>query len=109
MKILVTGSGGLIGSEVCEFFGNKKYSIIGLDNNSRKTFFGEEGDVNWKIDYLKHNIINILIIKQILKIMMKLIIFFKKKSYRHINQARLTPMINVVKPTPNIRIKVLYK
>ena len=58
MKILVTGSGGLIGSEVCEFFGNKKYSIIGLDNNSRKTFFGEEGDVNWKIDYLKHNIIN---------------------------------------------------
>ena len=37
------------------------------------------------------------------------IIFFIKKSYRHINQARPTPKINVVKPTPNIRRKVLYK
>lgn len=58
MKILVTGSGGLIGSEVSEYFGKKNYKIIGIDNNSRRVFFGNEGDVNWKIDYLKSTLNN---------------------------------------------------
>ena len=51
MKILITGSGGLIGSELCNYFGALKYKIIGIDNNQRKFFFGPGGSVDWKIKY----------------------------------------------------------
>lgn len=45
MKImLVTGSSGLIGSEVCLYFGQKGWEIHGIDNNQRAVFFGKEGD-----------------------------------------------------------------
>lgn len=39
--IVVTGSAGLIGSEACKFFHTKGYNIIGIDNNMRAYFFGE--------------------------------------------------------------------
>ncbi len=46
-KILVTGSSGLIGSEVCTFFAGQGYRIHGVDNNQRAVFFGEQGDTRW--------------------------------------------------------------
>src|SRR5712671_5487831 len=46
-KILVTGSSGLIGSEVCVFFAEKGFAIHGLDNNQRAVFFGPQGDTRW--------------------------------------------------------------
>jgi CDP-paratose 2-epimerase len=47
MKILVTGSSGLIGSEVCVYFAQQGHQIIGLDNNQRAVFFGPQGDTRW--------------------------------------------------------------
>lgn len=38
---IVTGSSGLIGSEACRFWDRKGFSIIGIDNDMRKYFFGE--------------------------------------------------------------------
>ena len=46
-KLLVTGSSGLIGSEVCVHFGSLGYQIHGIDNNQRAVFFGPEGDTRW--------------------------------------------------------------
>ena len=46
-KILVTGSNGLIGSEVCVHFARLGFKVHGLDNNQRATFFGPEGDTRW--------------------------------------------------------------
>jgi len=46
-KILVTGSSGLIGSEVCAFFARQGYQVHGLDNNQRAVFFGPDGDTRW--------------------------------------------------------------
>ncbi|HEX8531259.1 MAG TPA: NAD-dependent epimerase/dehydratase family protein [Cytophagales bacterium] len=46
-KLLVTGSSGLIGSEVCVYFGRRGYHIHGLDNNQRAVFFGPQGDTRW--------------------------------------------------------------
>jgi CDP-paratose 2-epimerase len=46
-KILVTGSSGLIGSEVCLHFANLGWEIHGLDNNQRAVFFGDSGDTRW--------------------------------------------------------------
>jgi CDP-paratose 2-epimerase len=47
MKLLVTGSSGLIGSEVCKHFSNLGWEIHGIDNNQRAIFFGENGDTRW--------------------------------------------------------------
>ena len=42
---MVTGSAGLIGSECVEFFLKKGHKVLGLDNNSRRKFFGKEGSI----------------------------------------------------------------
>jgi len=47
MKIIVTGSNGLIGSQVCEYFNSLGWTIHGIDNNQRAVFFGPEGDTRW--------------------------------------------------------------
>jgi len=52
MKILVTGSAGLIGSEVCQTFGRNGWDVVGIDNNQRKIFFGEQGDTTWNLTRL---------------------------------------------------------
>ena len=44
-SIVVTGSSGLIGSEVCAFFARELgYRVHGVDNNQRAVFFGAQGD-----------------------------------------------------------------
>ena len=54
--ILVTGSSGLIGSEVCTFFHNIGYKVYGLDNNQRSVFFGPQGDTRWNQKRLEKNL-----------------------------------------------------
>ena len=46
-KLLVTGSSGLIGSEVCLYFAADGWEIHGIDNNQRAVFFGPKGDTRW--------------------------------------------------------------
>jgi len=45
--VLVTGSCGLIGSETVSFFADQGFDIVGIDNNMRQAFFGEDGSVIW--------------------------------------------------------------
>ncbi len=45
--ILVTGSNGLIGSESVAFFCEKGFHVVGLDNDMRKTFFGDDASTEW--------------------------------------------------------------
>ena len=47
MRVLVTGSNGLIGSEAVSYFGAIASQIIGVDNNMRARFFGPDGDTRW--------------------------------------------------------------
>ncbi len=44
---LITGSSGLVGSESVNFFSDKGFDVIGVDNNLRKFFFGDEGSTLW--------------------------------------------------------------
>jgi len=46
-KLLVTGSSGLIGSEVVEYFCREDWQVHGVDNNMRADFFGPGGDTRW--------------------------------------------------------------
>src|SRR5437773_4799445 len=44
MKVLVTGSSGLIGSEAVLYFAGQGHAVYGMDNNMRMDFFGPQGD-----------------------------------------------------------------
>ena len=44
---LITGSSGLVGSEATNFFHDKGFDVIGIDNNLRKFFFGKNGSTLW--------------------------------------------------------------
>jgi CDP-paratose 2-epimerase len=56
MKTLVTGSSGLIGSEVSIFFARQGCAIHGVDNNQRAAFFGPQGDTRWNQERLTKSI-----------------------------------------------------
>lgn len=47
MRVLVTGSSGLIGSEAVCFFDRMGVDVVGVDNNMRADFFGPKGDTTW--------------------------------------------------------------
>jgi CDP-paratose 2-epimerase len=55
-KLLVTGSSGLIGSEVCVHFANLGWEIHGIDNNQRAVFFGPNGDTRWNQSRLENSL-----------------------------------------------------
>jgi CDP-paratose 2-epimerase len=55
--LLVTGSSGLIGSEVCGYFARELgYTVHGVDNNQRAVFFGPQGDTRWNEARLKRDL-----------------------------------------------------
>jgi CDP-paratose 2-epimerase len=54
--VLVTGSCGLIGSEVSRFFYRQGFQIHGVDDNHRAIFFGPEGDTSWVLESLRREI-----------------------------------------------------
>lgn len=64
MRVLVTGAGGLIGSEAASHWINKGVEVFGVDNNTRQTLFGPGGNVTPVIDSLK-----------------------KSSNYQHINES----------------------
>jgi CDP-paratose 2-epimerase len=55
-KLLVTGSSGLIGSEVCVHFAGLGWEIHGADNNGRAVFFGPNGDTRWNQSRLQQQL-----------------------------------------------------
>ena len=56
-KLLVTGSSGLIGSEVCMYFSREMgFDIHGVDNNQRAVFFGPQGDTRWNQQRLSEDL-----------------------------------------------------
>ena len=57
MKIaIITGSAGLIGSQACNFFSGEGYKIIGIDNDMRAYFFGEDSSTKDSLESLKSKI-----------------------------------------------------
>lgn len=50
---IITGCSGLIGSEATKFFHARGFDVVGIDNNMREYFFGQDGSVNWNTELLK--------------------------------------------------------
>jgi CDP-paratose 2-epimerase len=55
MKVLVTGSSGLIGSEAVRYFDRRGARVHGVDNNMRADFFGPQGDTTWTLRHLRES------------------------------------------------------
>ena len=55
---LITGSGGLVGSEAVEFFSEKFDLVVGIDNDMRREFFGADASTAWNIRRLQETIPN---------------------------------------------------
>jgi CDP-paratose 2-epimerase len=53
--LLVTGSSGLIGSEVVAAFASRGWRVAGVDNNMRADFFGQAGDTRWNASRLQQS------------------------------------------------------
>ncbi|HMB44659.1 MAG TPA: NAD-dependent epimerase/dehydratase family protein [Candidatus Methanoperedens sp.] len=53
---LITGSAGLIGAESVRFFSKKGFKVVGIDNDMRKVFFGDEASTQWSRKKLESDI-----------------------------------------------------
>jgi CDP-paratose 2-epimerase len=51
--VIVTGSAGLIGSETVQFFCDKGFEVVGIDNDMRRRFFGAEASTDWNRSQLE--------------------------------------------------------
>lgn len=59
MKVaIITGSGGLIGSESVAFFSDKFDLVVGIDNNLRSYFFGESASTQWNVERIQSQYLN---------------------------------------------------
>lgn len=56
MKVVITGSGGLIGSACASLLGSTGWQVIGVDNNMRQEFFGEQGSTLRVVDGLQEQV-----------------------------------------------------
>jgi CDP-paratose 2-epimerase len=50
---VISGSAGLIGSEAARYFGELGLDIVGIDNDMRRVFFGEEASTAWNVKRLQ--------------------------------------------------------
>jgi CDP-paratose 2-epimerase len=55
---LITGSAGLVGSETVDFFSNKFDLVVGIDNDMRAEFFGQDASTTWNKNRLLQKIKN---------------------------------------------------
>ena len=55
---IVTGSSGLIGSETAKFLDARGLHVVGIDNDMRRYFFGEDGSTEWNTRLLQSTLKN---------------------------------------------------
>ena len=60
MKILITGAGGLIGSEAVDYYCSQGHEVTGIDNNQRQIFFGEKGSTLSRLTQLREKYKNFI-------------------------------------------------
>jgi CDP-paratose 2-epimerase len=53
---LITGSGGLIGSETARFFAGIGFNVVGIDNDMRRVFFGDDASTDWNVEALQKSL-----------------------------------------------------
>lgn len=54
--VIITGSCGLIGSEAARHFAEQGFDVVGIDNDMRRRFFGDEASTQWQQSQLIHEL-----------------------------------------------------
>jgi CDP-paratose 2-epimerase len=53
---IISGAAGLVGSEAARFFADKGFDVVGIDNDMRRYFFGEDGSTAWSRQALERRV-----------------------------------------------------
>src|SRR5258708_3118159 len=81
--VIVTGSAGLIGAEAARFLAAQGFDVVGIDNDMRRVFFGNDASTAWSRQRLEIEV----------------------KSYRHIDgDIPAAPLMNATFPPYGSRI-----
>lgn len=89
--VLVTGSAGLIGSEAVRFFCKRQFSVVGIDNDARKYFFGKSASTDWNKALLEKEFKNYTHFNFDIRNSKKIEEIFKKNNFSLIIHAAAQP------------------
>lgn len=106
MKILITGSSGLIGSEAVRYFGKKGHTVLGIDNNQRKEFFGVGGDTTWNLELLKKEVKSFQHFSYDIRDRISIFEFFKSNRFDVIIHCAAQPSHDKAREIPIIDFEV---
>lgn len=98
--LIVTGSGGLIGSEVVSFFSSRGWKIYGIDNNMRADFFGPQGDTRLNQQRLVQTYPLFTHVELDIRDRTKVLEFFKITSYNAIIHTAAQPSHDLAASRP---------
>lgn len=98
--LIVTGSSGLIGSEVVSFFSKEDWKIFGIDNNMRADFFGPMGDTRWNQKRLAERFPNFTHVELDIRRRDDVLKFFKSVKYDAIVHTAAQPSHDLAASRP---------
>lgn len=106
MKVLVTGSSGLIGSEAVTYFDERGHTVYGIDNNMRREFFGPKGDTLWNLKRLQETTRNFTHVDMDIRDFERLIDLFKQQHFDLIIHAAAQPSHDRAATIPRLDFEV---
>ena len=106
MKVLVTGSSGLIGSEAVLHFDRAGHRVFGLDNNMRREFFGPAGDTRWNQQRLVRDCKTFTHIELDIRDRARLLDLFKQEDFDLIIHCAAQPSHDKAKEIPFVDFDV---
>lgn len=106
MKVLVTGSSGLIGSEAVAHFDHTGHQVVGADNNMRREFFGPGGDTLWNLERLRQTTKNFTHVTLDIRDRQRVLEFFKAERFDLIIHCAAQPSHDKAKDIPLIDFDV---
>jgi CDP-paratose 2-epimerase len=98
--LIVTGSSGLIGSEVVSFFSDLGWRIYGIDNNMRADFFGSQGDTRWNQSRLVNQYSSFTHVELDIRNRAEVLSFFKSIKYDAIIHTAAQPSHDLAASRP---------
>lgn len=106
MKVLVTGSSGLIGSEAVSRLDRDGHQVFGIDNNMRREFFGPAGDTTWNLNLLRNNTKHFTHVEMDIRDRAAILELFQKERFELIIHCAAQPSHDKAKEIPFLDFEV---
>jgi len=106
MKVLVTGSSGLIGSEAVLRYEREGHRVFGMDNNLRREFFGPPGDTRWNLERLRKATRHFTHVDMDIRDRQKVLELFEREKFGQVIHCAAQPSHDKAKEIPFIDFDV---